>query len=45
MGVPEEKTYYYLIALKGLLDNDTYTIDLVEFEKWVIEVTIKRSQK
>lgn len=42
-GVPEEKMYFYLIALNGLLDNDTYTIDLVKFEKWVIEVTVKRN--
>lgn len=41
-GIPEEKAYYYLITLNGLLDNDTYTIDLVEFEKGVIEVTVKR---
>ena len=41
-GITEEKSYFYLIALNGLLDNDTYTIDMVEFEKWVIEITVKR---
>jgi hypothetical protein len=44
-GVPDEKTYYYLITLNGLLDNDSYQIDLVEFEKGTIELEVKRRKK
>lgn len=42
LGIPDEKKYFYLIALNGLLDNDTYQIDIVEFEKGTIELEVKR---
>jgi hypothetical protein len=41
-GIPKESLYYYIVALKTLLDNDTYKIALVEFINGTVVVEVKR---
>lgn len=38
---PENNLYFYLLALKSLLDNDKYQIEKVDYEKGRIELVVK----
>jgi hypothetical protein len=41
-GIPKESIYFYIVALKTLLDNDTYQIAMVEFINGIVVVEVKR---
>jgi len=34
--------YFYIVALKTLLDNGKYQIDLVEFIHGTVDLTVKK---
>lgn len=43
-GIPKETMYFYIVALKTLLDTGKYQIDLVEFMHGIVELVVKRGR-